>query len=283
VSDLLTGVDWRTRSAAPLLALYPLFAALVWTSFSLVYYWRREARSADETPSGPTPKVGVLIPAFNEAATIGETIDRVLELDYPDFEVIVVNDGSPDDHVERVRPFLSDRRVRLLDKTVNEGKSLALNDAAVIATGDVLVVVDADTRLRPDALRRLARRFADPQIAAVTGNPFIRGTGELLVGMQAAEFASVVGGRGLRPDRDRALDLEKLRARPVAGVPEFDRLRPRHLADDVADLDPVHRAGAHPRPPQVRQRPLGDILRASPERDGSGLRPVIAGNRGAQI
>jgi biofilm PGA synthesis N-glycosyltransferase PgaC len=187
--------EWLGYAAIALLAFYPLFSALMWTSCAVAYWLRYEREPRDLPPltRASAPRVSVVIPAFGEERTIKGTLEQTLALDYSDFEVIVVNDASPDRLVERVRPFLSDPRVRLVDKQMNEGKAMAVNDAVSCAGGEILIVLDADTRPRPDSLRRLVAHFADPTVAAVTGNPFVRHDEHTLVRMQAVEFASVIG------------------------------------------------------------------------------------------
>jgi poly-beta-1,6-N-acetyl-D-glucosamine synthase len=177
-----------------LFALYPLVSALMWMSFAVAYWLRFERRlGTTPEPGSSAPLVSIVIPAFGEELTIGDTLEHALELDYPNLEVIVVNDASPDRLLERVRPYLRDPRVRLVDKQVNEGKSMAVNDGVLCAAGEIILVLDADTRPQPDGLRWLVRHFDDPSVAAVTGNPFVRHEEHMLVRMQAVEFASVIG------------------------------------------------------------------------------------------
>jgi poly-beta-1,6-N-acetyl-D-glucosamine synthase len=82
--------------------------------------------------------------------------------------------------------------VRLLEKRVNEGKAMALNDAIPILRGEIVVTVDADIRPRPDVLEHLVPHFRDGRVAAVAGNPQVSNTRSLLAKIQATEFASIV-------------------------------------------------------------------------------------------
>jgi len=128
---------------------------------------RRTARHP--APVG-TPPVSVLIAAYNEAPVIARTIRGILASDYPDFEVIVVDDGSTDGTADIVRAaFAAEPRVRLLVQA-NGGKSAALNQALAECRHDVLVCFDADTVAEPDTIALLARHFSDPTVAAVAGN-----------------------------------------------------------------------------------------------------------------
>lgn len=172
---------------------YPIVSSVVWVTTALLYFVRREAGR----PTGPqamhaTPRVSVLIPAFNEQARIHETVEACLNLDYPNFEVVVVDDGSSDRTVDKVSPFVEAGRVRLVRKRQNEGKAMALNDAIACLTGELLLVVDADARPEPQALRHLVPHFESARVAAVTGNPRVVERNTLLTKMQVLEFTSII-------------------------------------------------------------------------------------------
>src|SRR5205807_383161 len=118
----------------------------------------------------PLPGVTVLIPAHNEESVIVQTVNSVLLSDYPDLHVVVVNDGSADKTGELLdRHFARDPRVRIIHQ-VNRGKAAALNVALSHAQTDIVVTIDADTEIEPDAIRKLVRHFADPTVGAVAGN-----------------------------------------------------------------------------------------------------------------
>jgi biofilm PGA synthesis N-glycosyltransferase PgaC len=136
--------------------------------------------------------VSVVIPAHKEAETIGRTLEALLAVDYPSYEVIVVNDGSTDDTAVVVRRYLHTGVVRLLDKTVNEGKAMGLNDAMPLCRGEIVVVLDADIVVTPGVLRALVPHFESPRVGAVTGNPRVANRGSLLRNLQTLEFASIV-------------------------------------------------------------------------------------------
>ena len=115
------------------------------------------------TPAGKrTPRVSIIVPARNEAATIEPALRSLLELDYPNYEIIVVNDRSTDRTGEIVDAIASDTsaRGRVTVVHVRElpprwlGKTHAMWTAAQRATGDWLLFTDADVHQRPDALRR---------------------------------------------------------------------------------------------------------------------------------
>ncbi|MGN6103295.1 MAG: glycosyltransferase [Devosia sp.] len=137
-----------------------------------------------------TPLVSVLIPAHNEAKVIAASIDRVLRSDYPKLEVIVIDDGSTDGTSEVVRNrFDGHPLVRLLS-IANGGKANALNRGLALATGSVVVALDADTQFETATISRLARWFADPKVGAVAGNAKVGNRTNLVTRWQALEYVT---------------------------------------------------------------------------------------------
>jgi biofilm PGA synthesis N-glycosyltransferase PgaC len=186
------------RSALVFYGAYPITMACVWVVLSVGFARRRERPASAPDPTAPTlppaplPFVSVVIPAHKEAETIGRTLEALLSVDYPSYEVIVVNDGSTDDTAAVVRRYLHTGIVRLLDKTVNEGKAMGLNDAMPLCRGEIVVVLDADIVVTPGVLRALVPHFESPRVGAVTGNPRVANRGSLLRNLQTLEFASIV-------------------------------------------------------------------------------------------
>jgi biofilm PGA synthesis N-glycosyltransferase PgaC len=184
---------WVYTTAIAFYGLYPILTSLVYIVTAGVYYFRRPPRPVQYLSDKELPFVSVIIPAFCEEDVIGHSIRGVLKMDYPKFEVIVVNDGSTDRTADVVRSFLNDKRVRLLDKKVNEGKAMALNDAVLCAQAELLLVMDADAVPDRKLLRAMVPHFRWGRVAAVAGNPRVRNTGNLLCRLQAIEFSSVIG------------------------------------------------------------------------------------------
>jgi len=117
-----------------------------------------------------TPTVSIIIPAYNEAGVIGQKLANTLALDYPagQRQIIVVTDGSTDG-TDRIAAAYSDRGVQVLHQSQRQGKPAAMTQGAAAASGDILVFTDANTFLTSDSLRHLVRHFADPFVAAVSG------------------------------------------------------------------------------------------------------------------
>lgn len=170
--------------------LYPIAMSWLWISLSL--FFRRRQESAQVQMQGPYPLVSIIVPCYAEEATINATMEALLALDYPNFEIIVVNDDSPDKTAAEVREFLCDGRVKLINKTVNEGKAMGLNDALPVCRGEILLIIDADIIVSSQLLRHIVPHFEGTRVAAVTGNPRVRNRLTLLQHLQAIEFSSIV-------------------------------------------------------------------------------------------
>jgi GT2 family glycosyltransferase len=112
-----------------------------------------------------TPKVSVVVCAYNAAATLDECLTSLEELAYPDFEVIVVNDGSRDHTSDIARQHPS---CRVLDVD-HGGLSRARNAGLAVATGDIVAYTDADVRVDPHWLTYLVQPFLNPEVAGAGG------------------------------------------------------------------------------------------------------------------
>ncbi|HEY3027501.1 MAG TPA: glycosyltransferase [Pyrinomonadaceae bacterium] len=134
------------------------------------------------------PVVSIIVPAYNEEAVIGETIQSLLRSDYKRYEIIVVDDGSQDRTSEVVRErFSHDDRVRLFTEK-NKGKALALNLGLSHAKGEIIVALDADTVFTPETIGALAHRFHDPKMGALAGNAKVGNRINIVTRWQALEY-----------------------------------------------------------------------------------------------
>jgi cellulose synthase/poly-beta-1,6-N-acetylglucosamine synthase-like glycosyltransferase/peptidoglycan/xylan/chitin deacetylase (PgdA/CDA1 family)/spore germination protein YaaH len=136
----------------------------------------------------PPPSVTVLIPAHNEEGVIVQTVTSVLASDVKQLALIVVNDGSTDRTGDLLDShFGRDARVRILHQ-VNRGKSAALSRAIGEANTEIVVTIDADTEIEPDAISKLLRHFSDPTVGAVAGNVKVGNRSRWLTRWQALEY-----------------------------------------------------------------------------------------------
>ncbi len=120
------------------------------------------------------PEVTIVIAAFNEEQDIKQTVLNKILQDYPHdrLKVIVISDGSTD-RTDQIVQELIERygdRVSLLRQEPRQGKTQALNMAVTHATGEILVFSDANSMYAPDAVRKLVRGFADPEVGYITGH-----------------------------------------------------------------------------------------------------------------
>ena len=118
------------------------------------------------------PAVTILIPAFNEAAVIGQTIQNKLSQDYPSarLEIIVISDESEDATDDIVKEIAAqDSRVRLVRQVPRQGKTSGLNLAMPHANGEIVIFSDANSHYQSDAVRQLVNCFNDPEVGYVTG------------------------------------------------------------------------------------------------------------------
>jgi cellulose synthase/poly-beta-1,6-N-acetylglucosamine synthase-like glycosyltransferase/peptidoglycan/xylan/chitin deacetylase (PgdA/CDA1 family)/spore germination protein YaaH len=137
------------------------------------------------------PPVAVLVPGYNEEKVIVATVRSVLKSDYSNMRVIVIDDGSRDRTFEVAREAfareIAEGQVTVLTKP-NGGKAGALNFGIEHLTEEFYVGIDADTVIAPDAVSKLVRHFADPQIGAVAGNAKVGNRVNLWTRWQALEY-----------------------------------------------------------------------------------------------
>jgi cellulose synthase/poly-beta-1,6-N-acetylglucosamine synthase-like glycosyltransferase len=139
------------------------------------------------------PRVGILAPAHNEAATVSESVRALLTMHYPNLEVVITNDGSTDDTMGVLtrefrlvpihpvyRRVVPTRTVRGLNRSTihpnlivvdkdQGGKADAINASLNVATAELVCVIDTDTLIEPDALQLLVRPFIDRQDVLAAG------------------------------------------------------------------------------------------------------------------
>lgn len=173
-----------------ILAIFLGVARLVFlASLALVHrFWTHEEPADLDPETGPL--VSVLIPCFNEEKVIAASVARILESDWKNLEVLVLDDGSKDGTADEVRKhFADDPRVTLLSFE-NGGKARAVNRGLAVAKGEYVVALDADTLFPRDTIGRLARWFQDPDIGAVAGNAIVGNRVNIVTRWQALEYVT---------------------------------------------------------------------------------------------
>lgn len=178
---------------------YPLFMAYVWMIGGLAYYFHYERKN--HRVKDPllllkeTPTVSVIVPCFNEEENVHEVVETLSRLNYLNYEIICINDGSQDktgailDALTKTYP-----KLRVIHQTKNQGKAVGLNTAALVAKGEFLLCMDGDAILDSDIIPWMLHHFENGhRVAAVTGNPRVRTRSTLLGRLQVGEFSSVIG------------------------------------------------------------------------------------------
>ncbi|WP_263356485.1 glycosyltransferase [Acidicapsa ligni] len=205
VMPKITGLQyWRAQAdsvAFSILSLFGHFIVMVFLVGDVLMSGRlivigvmaiidRLLRVKEPTP-GFNPRVAVLVPAYNEETVIVRTVRSVLNSDYSNLHVIVIDDGSSDRTAEVARaayePEIASGKVAVITKP-NGGKAAALNYAVERLTEDFYVGIDADTVIASDAISKLIPHFADPMIGAVAGNAKVGNRVNLWTRWQALEY-----------------------------------------------------------------------------------------------
>ena len=178
---------------------YPLVMSYVWMTGAVYYFFYRERadhRAVGDPPIHPdTPPVTFLVPCHNEADNIDDTIRSILGQDYPELEVIAINDASRDATGSLLDALAAEEpRLRVVHFQANQGKAMGLRIGVLAARHEFLVCLDGDAILDRNATRWLMRHFIDgARVGAVTGNPRVRNRTTLLGKIQVGEFSSIIG------------------------------------------------------------------------------------------
>lgn len=141
----------------------------------------------------------VIVPAFNEEHNIKRTLDSIIEADYPNKEIIVVDDGSTDETYTIVSKYLKkfhSSRFSLIRKQ-NGGKASAINLALRFAKGEIVIIIDADSIIERNTLREIAKELQRPGVVAVAGKVKVLDRSNILTNCIALEVA--IGVNLLRP------------------------------------------------------------------------------------
>jgi len=171
-------------------ALLPLGLLSLLRSLLVIGLARRHVRLSAARIEGPRwfPPVTVLVPAYNEAVVIERAKHALVASDYPELEVVVLDDGSTDGTGDLVEA-LGLPNVRLV-RQPNGGKAAALAIGTKQASHDILVMLDGDTIFETDTIRHLVQSLRDPRVGAVSGNTKVGNRTGLLGRWQHLEYVS---------------------------------------------------------------------------------------------
>ncbi len=166
------------------------------SSLFLILFFKNRAVLDEPRKATRFPTLSVLIPAWNEGETIADTIQAVLDSDYPmdKVEIIAINDGSTDNTLAEMNKFKD--KIRIFDKP-NSGKADSMNQAIKLAKNEYLVVIDADSYPVKNAIRDMVAYLEEKDVVAVTSAILVKNRKKLIEKMQAIEYAVIAWGRKL--------------------------------------------------------------------------------------
>ena len=178
--------------------LYPGVMAAYWTISGILYFVffenRAEAPDFDYADGAGMPMVSVLIPCFNEEDNLEDSIPHLLRLNYPNYELVFIDDGSRDATLEIIEKWAAREQKIVALTQSNSGKAAAMNNGLKHARGQYIVGIDGDAVLDYHALDYIVQTLeANPMLGAVTGNPRVRNRSTVLGKLQVAEFSSIIG------------------------------------------------------------------------------------------
>jgi biofilm PGA synthesis N-glycosyltransferase PgaC len=178
--------------------LYPLFMSWVWVTSGIFYWFRYERKNSlpGQLPSlSSFPKIALIAPFYNEESSAEETLRNLMDQQYPNFEVIAVNDCSVDSTGEILNRLAREyQHLRIIHNSENQGKAVSLTAAALLTDAEFLLCIDGDSLLDQNAARWMLSHFLrSSRVGAVTGNPRIRTRSSVLGKIQVGEFSSIIG------------------------------------------------------------------------------------------
>ena len=209
----ITQKIYKSRRAKGFLAIFlTLFVIICLKILNVQYYWYSPLNNFYslivttyilsrfffaffyKTPkvSNYYPTVSFVVPVKNEEAVIAQTVTNCFSVNYPKkkLEVIVINDGSTDNtfreiqKIKNIYPLLE-----VVNFEHNQGKRHAMAAGAKLARGEIIVYVDSDSLIRPNALFYLVQGFRDPHIGAVCGQAYVYNSDEnILTKMQEVRY-----------------------------------------------------------------------------------------------
>jgi cellulose synthase/poly-beta-1,6-N-acetylglucosamine synthase-like glycosyltransferase len=139
---------------------------------------------------GAPPKVSVLIAGHNEADAIERGVRSLLLQSFKGFEIVCVSDGSTDETFDIMKRLQREGLVhKVAGCQIRGGKASAINLAARLSSGEIMVVIDCDCTFEPDALEELLKPFADPAVAGVSASVLVKnGDASFVASMQHIEY-----------------------------------------------------------------------------------------------
>ena len=177
-----------------LFALFILFLILgsirLIMMLSLSILQRSKEKKLMQIPFTGNPLVSIIVPAFNEEVNAVSSLENLLRCDYPNFNIVFVDDGSKDSTYEKVSTaFANHPKIKVFTKP-NGGKASALNFGIGHTNADYVVCIDADTKLLTDAVSKMMQHFSRENVGAVAGNVKVGNEVNIITRWQSIEYIS---------------------------------------------------------------------------------------------
>lgn len=164
---------WGLAILVLLMAVYAIF-----TNIAYKIKKRKSLKNPQLKNEEYKPFVSIMIPAHNEESVISNTIETVLNLDYPNFEIIAIDDRSTDNTASVLKDLEKKYQEKVIafirPKEAFPGKSAVLNDALEFAKGEAILVFDADATMAPDFLTNLVYELEPKDVGAVQARKVVR-------------------------------------------------------------------------------------------------------------
>ena len=180
-------LGWRSLLYLFITCIILSIARILLLSFFAVKEYRKEKKESLPPVAG-YPLVSIIVPAYNEEINAVMSVSNLLKSDYPNFDIIFIDDGSKDTTYEKVSAaFLGNSKVKVLTKP-NGGKASALNYGIAQTAAEYVLCIDADTNLIHNALELMMRHFSDSKVGAVAGNVKVGNEVNILTRWQSIEY-----------------------------------------------------------------------------------------------
>lgn len=192
----LTVLSWEGLMVyASIVALVIFLFVLLFRYFGILFFaYFYITKYTVESRTNYSPFISIIIPAYNEGINLKASVESLLKLNYSNYELIIVNDGSKDNTKEVAESLVGMRngntskvKVSLINKP-NGGKAKALNAGIQYSEADFVVCMDGDSVLTPNTLKSAISHFQDPNVGAVAGNVKIANRNKWLTDLQALEY-----------------------------------------------------------------------------------------------
>jgi len=213
--------------------IYMFIAIYMMSLFIIIYIKNRKTLFSYPKPDKKYT-LSVLIPAYNEEATIENTVKSIFQSTYPIKEVIVINDGSKDNTKKIMKKLMKKYpRLKLIDKP-NSGKANSLNLALNQTSSELVAIIDADSYPDKNAISKMVGFFNDSKVAAVTNSILVKNQNKFLEKLQAFEYAVIAWTRKLLDYIDSVYvtngPLSIYRLSALKKIKGFD---PHNLTEDI--------------------------------------------------